>query len=139
MKQLNFYEDIRANRPQLTREERREAIESIRLLLSSYEQDDRDADDEEEKKRLEERERRKQEKAANRLDKQISVNFPIWVYEALEKELVPLMKEKVEPQRTEFTVSHAMRYLGYYALKYPGFLKGVSLAELKDLYREDPS
>lgn len=115
-----------------TKDELRDIIHNLRQTLGEYEKMETAAAVEEEKKR-------KEGLVADRLDKQVSVNFPLWVYEKLKEEFVPLIKEKVELKRSDFCVSHALRYLGYFALKYPGLIRAVSLAELKDLYREDPS
>jgi hypothetical protein len=119
-----------------TKEEITDIVYNLRETLSKYEKMEATVDLVAAKqKKLEHRKLRE----ADRLDKQVSVNFPLWLYDILEREIVPIMREKVELRRADFCLSHALRYLGYFALKYPGLIKAVSLAELKAIYKEDPS
>ena len=125
-----------------TKDELKEIIHNLRETLGKYEKMDNAAESEELGRKKAERERlKKAERAERRLTDQISVNFPSWVYKELEEEFLPLMKEKVtdHKDKNRFTLSHAFRYLGYFALRYPGHIKGVTFDEIKELYLDDDS
>lgn len=128
--------------PPFTKDELKEIIHNLKETLTAYEKMDSAAELEEtRRKRVEHIKLREQERAERRVDKQVSVNFPSWIYEKLEEEFLPLMKEKITDRKPglKFTLGHAFRYLGYFALKYPGLVKGVTFTEIKELYRQDPT